>query len=121
MMVAVEKEKECAAVSAKTDMKAELIGSEEHAKRGINIASVIVMLPLLLALITFFVRELINLGAEVVWDYTNLLGVFVLNIRVNDRVFEWTTSTFVTQPGNRSRLYVCDVLLLKRHCNYSLE
>ena len=105
------KEKETTSVP-KTETKIELIGQEVHASRGTIVSSVIVMLPLLLALITFFVQLLVQLGAEVHWDFTNTLGVFALIIRVNGRVFEWTSSTFLTHPGNRMRLYDIPTIIM---------
>ena len=83
----------------------EMIGQEAHSSRGVLVRSVVVQLPLLYALIAFFVEVIRDLGGVVHWDATCTLGVFVLLIKVNDKKFEWTSSTFITNLGNRLRIY----------------
>ncbi len=94
------------------DAKSSLIGSEVHGSRGGLNASVIVLAPLLIALVSFFIERLIECGADVFWEYSHQLGVFVIFIRVNNKVFEWTSSTFAYNPSNRSRIFDIPTILM---------
>ena len=73
---------------------------------------VIVSIPLLIALISFFVGVIEKLGDEVFYDIKMVDdGVWGLTLNIGGKVFEWATSTYVINPGNHRKEYSIHVFI----------
>jgi len=72
---------------------------------------VIVSIALLTSLVSFFVDNLIKAGVNVEHTLCFEDGIAILKIKIGDKFYEWTSSTFVVNPGNRLREYTINTFL----------
>lgn len=66
---------------------------------------VIVSISLLVSLVAFLMEALIKTGVKVEYDLAFKEGIAILTMNFNDKFYEWTSSTFKVNPGNRHREY----------------
>lgn len=72
---------------------------------------VIVSWSLLASLIAFFVGALSTINHEVSYDFGFFEGVAILKLKLDGKHYEWTSSTFRTNPQNHRRVYTINVVL----------
>ena len=65
----------------------------------------IVSVSLLVSLVAFIAEMLVKAGVEVEYDLAFIEEVAILTMKSNNKLYEWTSSTFKVNPGNRRREY----------------
>ena len=86
------------------------VSSGERAFIGENSAHtwcprVIVSISLLISLVAFFVGALKEAGVSIDYALTVEEGVALLTLNLNNKLYEWTSSTFRISSGNHHRQY----------------
>ena len=66
---------------------------------------VIVSISLFISLVAFLVQALKDAGVSVDYELTFEEGVALLTLKLNYKLYEWTSSSFTINSGNRQRQY----------------